>query len=329
MGKHTDQRDRTLCLTRILYEETDEKHPLTMRQIIQRLQVEGVSAERKSIYRDLAAMNKQGFPVEYRPGKSGGWYASGRPMSLGELQAVIDAVTVYRWLPAALRQTLLDKLAALFPQTQRDQLRRPVCLSPRTAGDPEEVRRVLDRIHTAIQTKRALSFVPFDYGVDRQPVTTGTAQVVSPKGLLWWEDGYHLLGWDHRAKHLALFRPDRMTQVLVTGMPTQGPDPDPALWTATPFGVEPNRRERICLGFCPTLTGEVLDRLGPSAELTAEESYYTATADVILGPTFLAWLSTHAEEATLLAPAWAANLWATRYRPRPIRQAPRPHRQVV
>ncbi len=75
----------------------------------------------------------------------------------------------------------------------------------------------MDRIHTAMQTKRALSFVPFDYGPDRQPVASGPAQVVSPKGLLWWAEGYHLLGWDHRAKHLALYRPDRMTQVLVEG----------------------------------------------------------------------------------------------------------------
>ena len=37
MGKHTDQRDRTLCLARILYEETDEKHPMPMTEMIRRL----------------------------------------------------------------------------------------------------------------------------------------------------------------------------------------------------------------------------------------------------------------------------------------------------
>ena len=38
MGKHTDQRDRTLCLARILYEETDEKHPMPMTEMIRRLE---------------------------------------------------------------------------------------------------------------------------------------------------------------------------------------------------------------------------------------------------------------------------------------------------
>ena len=66
VGKHTDQRDRTLCLARSLYEETDEKHPMPMTEMIRRLEEEGVASERKSIYRDLAAMNKQGFEVAYR-----------------------------------------------------------------------------------------------------------------------------------------------------------------------------------------------------------------------------------------------------------------------
>ena len=159
MGKHTDQRDRTLCLARILYEETDEKHPMPMTEMIRRLEEEGVASERKSIYRDLAAMNKQGFEVAYRHGKTGGWYLAGRPLNLSELQTVIDAVAVYRWIPAALRASLLDKLAGLFPRGQRGQLRRPVSLPPQGVTAPEEVRQVLDRVHTALQSQRALRFV--------------------------------------------------------------------------------------------------------------------------------------------------------------------------
>ena len=69
MGKaHSDQRDRTLSLIRLLYQESDEDHPFTTQQIVQRLTQAGISVERKSIYRDLAAMNQHGFPVAYRRG---------------------------------------------------------------------------------------------------------------------------------------------------------------------------------------------------------------------------------------------------------------------
>lgn len=316
VGKHTDQRDRTLCLARILYEETDEKHPMPMTEMIRRLGEEGVASERKSIYRDLAAMNKQGFEVAYRHGKTGGWYLAGRPLNLSELQTVIDAVAVYRWIPAALRASLLDKLAGLFPRGQRGQLRRPVSLPPQGVTAPEEVRQVLDRVHTALQSQRALRFVSFVYDPARRRVFSEYTLVVSPKGLLWSEEGYHLLGWNHRSKSLALYRTDRMSQVLVTGMPAQGPNPDPALWTAAPFGIEPNRRERVRLRCCRALADEILDRLGPAVQLT-EGPFFIATADVILGPAFWAWLSMHTDTITLLSPAWAANLWTTRCRPHP------------
>ena len=65
---------------------------MPMTEMIRRLEEEGVASERKSIYRDLAAMNKQGFEVAYRHGKTGGWYLAGRPLNLSELQTVIDAV---------------------------------------------------------------------------------------------------------------------------------------------------------------------------------------------------------------------------------------------
>ena len=73
MGKHTDQRDRTLMLANILTEETDERHPMPMAELVDRLARFGVTAERKSLYRDLAALRKHGLDVVYRAGTDGGW----------------------------------------------------------------------------------------------------------------------------------------------------------------------------------------------------------------------------------------------------------------
>ena len=73
MGKqHTDQRDRTLALARILYQETDEKHPLPLSTLTALLEKQGIQSERKSLYRDLAAFNRHGMAVEYLPGQGGG-----------------------------------------------------------------------------------------------------------------------------------------------------------------------------------------------------------------------------------------------------------------
>ena len=64
---------KILYLQKILQEETDTDHGLTMSQIIERLAEYGISAERKSIYSDLNALREfdidvrtfQRSPVEY------------------------------------------------------------------------------------------------------------------------------------------------------------------------------------------------------------------------------------------------------------------------
>ena len=127
MGKqHTDQRDRTLTLARILYDETDELHPLPMTGLMERLEKAGVPSERKSVYRDMAALRRHGMAVEYRPGREGGWYLTGRAFERTELRQLTDAVAAYRWLPEPVRASLLDKLAAQRGISKLDAYREAI-----------------------------------------------------------------------------------------------------------------------------------------------------------------------------------------------------------
>ena len=55
MAKGINQKGKILYLEKIL-RETSETHPCTMQEIIGRLQENGVSAERKSIYDDMEVL---------------------------------------------------------------------------------------------------------------------------------------------------------------------------------------------------------------------------------------------------------------------------------
>ncbi|MCI8829321.1 MAG: WYL domain-containing protein [Ruminiclostridium sp.] len=309
MGKHTDQRDRTLLLTTILQEETDEKHPLSLTQLRERLAEQGAAAERKSIYRDLAALRRHGLDVVFRPGNGGGWYLGRRTFAPGELRAMADAIAVYPHFSQAQREALLDKVKGLTSIHQRPRLHRPVALSRQEDG---AVQSVLDRIHTACQEGKALSFVPYRYDRHLEKAPAGARQFVSPKGLLWTDQGYRLLGWDHRTQNLRLFRPDRMGEVLVTGLPAQGPGADPAMWTAAPFGLDPDRRERVQLLCQEALAEEVADRFGPEAQAEPQGTGFLLSADVVVGPAFWEWVDTHSGEVEVVGPTWAARQWRER-----------------
>ena len=47
------QKLKLLYLMRMLEEETDAEQGLTMSQILERLEAQGITAERKGIYRDI------------------------------------------------------------------------------------------------------------------------------------------------------------------------------------------------------------------------------------------------------------------------------------
>ena len=319
MGKHhTDQRDRTLSLARILYHETDENHPLPLAALVEKLETMGIRAERKSLYRDLAAFKRHGMEVHYLPGHGGGWYLSGRSFQRKELRQLIDAVAVYRWLPEAARASLLEKLADLAPAHQRAGLRRPVVRSRRCAGETDELRTVLDKIHAALQTGKALTFYPVEWTPEKRQMAAGGRMVASPKGLLWEGERYAMVAWDHRNQAMGLFYPDEMAQVQVTGLPAQGQEVNLRHWLGAPFGLDPDLRCRVRLRCRRALAGEVLDRFGRETALIPEPDggSFTFAGEVVMGPAFWGWLTAQGDQAEVLSPPWAVKVWEERYRPR-------------
>jgi predicted DNA-binding transcriptional regulator YafY len=315
---HTDQRDRTLLLARILQEETDLRHPLSLQQLIQRLEDQGAPAERKSVYRDLAALRRHGMAIDFRRGKAGGWYLAQRTFSSEELGLIADAIGVYPYLSAVQRAALLEQLEELSCVHQRHRLRRPVSLAQSSEQEAGAMQAVLERVHTACQEQRALSFIPYDYNSKLEKVPVGSRQLVSPKGLLWTGQGYRLLAWDHEGEVLRLYRLDRMGKVLIAGAPAQGPAADAGLWASVPFGLDPQRRERVKLRCRKELAGEAAERFGPEAVAAPMEDGFLLTADVVLGPEFWAWLRAYQEQAELVGPTIAVELWREQCRETPL-----------
>ena len=70
MAKGINQKGKILYLEKIL-RETSETHPCTMQEIIGRLQENGVSAERKSIYDDMEVLRSFGMDIKFKRANSG------------------------------------------------------------------------------------------------------------------------------------------------------------------------------------------------------------------------------------------------------------------
>ncbi|MBQ1397741.1 MAG: WYL domain-containing protein, partial [Clostridia bacterium] len=83
------QKQKFLALLKILYEQTDENHPLSAPQLIELLAEQGISCERKAIYRDVESLCSFGFDIMQSTCPPGYFWGS-RLFEMPELRMLVD-----------------------------------------------------------------------------------------------------------------------------------------------------------------------------------------------------------------------------------------------
>lgn len=86
MPKSPNQKLKLLYLMEIMLQQTDERHPMTVPEMISQLAQRGVSAERKSIYGDLEALRTFGLDIVQTKSKTTGYYVGTRAFETPELK---------------------------------------------------------------------------------------------------------------------------------------------------------------------------------------------------------------------------------------------------
>ena len=125
---------KLLYLAQYLQEETDERHPKTLQDMIAYLERCGISAERKSLYDDLELLRLYGMDVQSVRGKSYGYFLGDREFQLPELKLLIDVVQASPFLTQGKSMELIAKLEKLTSRPNARQLRRQVYVLGRVRG---------------------------------------------------------------------------------------------------------------------------------------------------------------------------------------------------
>ena len=84
MAKMSNQKAKILYLMRLFEEETDEEHPLSRKDLEERLADIGIHAERKSLYNDIETLKNFGLDIAYRKEQPEGYYLTGRDFELAD-----------------------------------------------------------------------------------------------------------------------------------------------------------------------------------------------------------------------------------------------------
>ena len=313
MAKSANQKRKLLVLQELLLTRTDEDHPMTIRELIGELERWDIKAERKSLYDDLELLRLSGLDVQSRKGRSPGWFIGERVFELPELKLLVDAVQSSKFITKRKSDALIRKLESLTSTHQAKQLQRQVYVSGRVKTMNESIYYNVDKLHTAVGARKAITFRYFDYNSRKEKVfrREGKRYVVSPRGLVWDNENYYLVGYDHTHGEARHYRVDKMSEIVITSLPLEGGaagEFDVADYARKHFGMYSGTEAAVTLRCRENLAGVVLDRFGQEAMLApGPDGTFTVTVRVVVSPQFWGWLFGLEDGVELLSPAWAVE----------------------
>lgn len=316
MARGANQKRKLPVLAKLLLERSDEDHPVSIPDMLAELERWDISAERKSLYDDMAQLTELGMDVQHRGGKDGGWFIGERDFELAELKLLVDAVQSSRFLTEKKSAALIKKLAGLASVHQAKQLQRQVYVDRRIKTMNESIFYSVDKLHAAIAANRVITFRYFEYSMRKERVFRhdGARYRVTPFGLVWDNENYYLAAWDEGHGELRHYRVDKMSDIVISSTPgTARGDWDPEGYSNRHFGMHSGKPCQLRLRCRANLTGIVIDRFGQDVMLVPDdETHFTVTVNVVASPNLWGWLFGLGDEVEVLSPDWAVEEFRTR-----------------
>ena len=297
-----------------LLRETDEEHPYTANQIVRQLALYGIDAERKSVLRDIAALQEYGYDILLHADNKRGYYMASRDFEDWELKILMDAAVGANFLTQENGARLADKLSALSSADGRKTLRAvtPIAATVRT-GDPT-TKNAVDLLLRAIRRKKKVGFRYVSTGADlkKHYRYDGRTYPVSPYALIWRQDRYYLIGSYGSYNKLSYYRLDRIRSLAILD--------EPIVPMEDFLGVNADRRlrefvernvynyggekTRLKLAVDADMMDVLVDSFGSNFEVVArDEQQVIVTLTVSDGWGLNTWLLQHGDSVQVLEPA--------------------------
>lgn len=313
MPRKEGQKAKILALLRILEQQTDENHRMTVQQLTQELEKQGVPCERKSIYTDLDALRAMGYDIDLQRGPGGGYCLASRRFELPELKLLVDAVQSSRFITQKRSLALIEKLESLTSQYNGRLLHRQVFVLGRAKSDNQSAYYGVDTLHTAISQGRMVEFVYSDWGLDKKKHARrgGRPYQVSPWALAWENNSYYLIAYQEYEEPFGMrhYRVDKMSCVNVLEEPRRGGELydgfNLSAYMRSMFNMYGGPVQDVTLRCENRMAGAMLDRFGTEMILLPEEDgeHFHFTVPVAVSPQFLGWVCGFDSAVEVTAPA--------------------------
>ncbi len=310
MPKGTNQKLKLYRLALIMTELTDDEHMITMPEIQKELAKYEITADRKSLYDDLEALQILGIEVKgEKVGRKFYYHVSNKQFEIAELKLLVDAIQSSKFITAKKSKELIDKLNTFASKYEADQLNRQVVVQGRVKTMNESIYYFVDDVHRAIAENRQISFEYMRWDIDKTMVPRREEPyVVSPWALTWDDENYYLIAYDEEAGCIKHFRVDKLKSIRILKDKRIGKDKfkelDLAKYSKMSFGMFHGEPTKVKIAFQKEIVGVFLDRFGRDIPIhpSDKKDWYETYVDVAVSDQFLGWVFALGSDVKILGP---------------------------
>lgn len=313
MPRSFNQKKKLSVLRNVLFERSDEAHPLSMKELISALAAHGISAERKSVYSDIENLRELGLDIRILRGKTTGYYVAKRDFDLPELKLLADAVVSSKFVPQKNSEQLIGKLSAFANVHDRKALNREVFVSNRAKNVNADIFATVDTLHEAIENNKTVSFAYFNWTAKKEKELrrNGARYFISPWSLVLDDGNYYLIGFDNEKGELRHFRIDKMLNPAILDQPREGKEDflkyDINSYSGAVFGMFGGKPERVTLSCENRLANVIIDRFGSDIVVYNDGDRFRTTVQVVKSPVFYGWVMSFGGDVEIISPENVKN----------------------
>lgn len=296
-----------------MMKKTDEHHPLNATQIAARLQQYGITAERKSISRDIVCLEDAGYSILKCADHNKGWYMTDQLFEDYELKILCDAVAMAPFLTEKDTRELTRKLRGLATAEGESLISAAAYVDPNIKTDDSANKIKIDTVLRAIKNRQKLRFQYYEIGPQnrKQLKRDGHVYTVSPFYLVLSRGQYFLICNPDTHTHLTHFKLEMIAHPEILPEPSRNPETLPEhgqnfsvgdylrrnvnMWTGEPIAV----RLR-CSNY---IRDDIRIQFGKHVVMADDGGdHFTVTVDVTANIGLYQWLAQQGTNVQILSP---------------------------
>ncbi len=303
-------KQKLLYIAKLFFERSDEANGLTIEDIIAYLEEQGIGAERKSLYDDIAELNSFGIKIKKKKeNRECYYYLTERYFEPAEVKLLVDSIQSSKFISESQSRKLIQKLQMFVGACERKKLSRQVYVQDRVKTMNESVYKSVDAIHAAISDGVQVSFLYLQWNDKKElvPRRDGKIYTVSPWALTCDEQNYYLIAYDSEHGEIRHYRVDKMKNVRITDKKREGKEiyreNNVADYVKGTFGMMGGRDSAVQVRIPAEKVGIFLDRFGKEVRIfKSGNGVCEISFHVRLSPHFFGWMAGLGSDVVITGP---------------------------